>query len=157
MTEKRMPRYPVYIPTKGRADYCLSARMFAEDGVPFQLVIEEAEYDAYAEQFGEDRLLVLPFSDQGSVIPARNWIKQHATAEGHKRHWQFDDNIRSCRRLYANKRLYCRSGVALAVCEDFTDRYTTSPFPVSSTQCSSRLKQRSSDRLCSTATSTRAA
>ena len=124
MTERNMPRYPVYIPSKGRADYCLTARMFDTDGVPFRLVIEEQEYDEYAANFGEERLLVLPFSNQGSVIPARNWIKDHATAEGHKRHWQFDDNIRSTRRLYANKRMYCRSGLALAVCEDFTDRYT---------------------------------
>ena len=123
MTEKQ-PRYPVYVPSKGRADQCLTAEMFVLDGVPFRLVIEEAEYDAYASRYGEDRILVLPFSDQGSVVPARNWIMEHSIAEGHKRHWQYDDNIRRMHRLYGEKRLYARAGITLAVCEDFTDRYT---------------------------------
>lgn len=125
MTDSRkQPRYPIYVPSKGRAEYNLTARMFAKDEVPFRLVIEEAEYDQYAKRWGEDRLLVLPFSDAGTVVPARNWIREHAEAEGHKRHWQFDDNIRSMIRLWGEKRLYVRAGIALRVCEDFTERYT---------------------------------
>lgn len=122
--ERRMPRYPIYIPSKGRADRCLTADMFVRDGVPFKLVVEESDRDAYAERYGSDALLILPFSNRGSVIPARNWIKQHSIDSGAKRHWQWDDNIRTMYRLYKTKRIPCRSGVALAVCEDFTDRYT---------------------------------
>lgn len=118
------PRYPIYVPSKGRAEKCLTANMLVEDGVPFHLVVEEAEHDLYAERYGEDRILVLPFSDQGSVIPARNWIKDHATEAGHKRHWQFDDNIRRMMRLYRGKRLNTAAGMAIRVAEDFTDRYT---------------------------------
>lgn len=122
--DRILPKYPVYIPSKGRADRCLTAVMFDRDQVPFRLVVEEAEFDAYASRFGEERVLVLPFSNQGSVIPARNWIKQHSIEEGFERHWQFDDNIRTPHRVWKGKRLYCRSGTALRVCEDFTDRYT---------------------------------
>jgi len=57
------------------------------------------------------------------VTPARNWIKQHATEAGHARHWQLDDNIYFAQRLYRGHRYHCRFAVALAVCEDFTDRY----------------------------------
>ncbi len=123
MPDRILPRYPIYIPSKGRAENGQTPRMFEADGVPFRLVIEEAEYDAYASRYGEDRILVLPFSDQGSVVPARNWIKQHSIDEGHERHWQFDDNIRAMFRIYKKHRVYCRSGAAMAVCEDFTDRY----------------------------------
>lgn len=94
-----------------------------KDGVPFYLVIEEQEYDKYAAQFGENCLLVLPFSNQGSVIPARNWIKEHATNTEYKRHWQLDDNIRYFKRRWKAKRLYCDAGIALQIVEDFTDRY----------------------------------
>jgi TET-associated glycosyltransferase-like protein len=117
------PRYPIYVPSKGRADVCLTANLLASDGVPFWVVVEAAERSFYASRFGDDRVLVLPFSDKGSVIPARNWIKQHATELGAERHWQLDDNIRFARRWYGGKRLRCSIGVALGVCEDFTDRY----------------------------------
>ena len=123
MPDRVMPRYPVYVPSKGRADVCLTAQFLRADGVPFFLVVEPQERDAYVERFGEASVLVLPFRDRGSSIPARNWIKAHATAAGHLRHWQLDDNIKYTARWYAGKRLRCASSVALAACEDFVDRY----------------------------------
>jgi hypothetical protein len=57
------------------------------------------------------------------VTFARNWIRDHAEAEGHARHWQLDDNVREFRALLKGKRIPCHAGVALRVCEDFTDRY----------------------------------
>ena len=123
MTKILLPRYPIYIPSKGRADRCLTAQFFVKDKVPFLLVIEPQEHDEYATIFGEKRILVLPFSDPGSVIPARNWIKKYAMAAGHHRHWQFDDNIYRIRRLFRGKRIPCVAGIALRVIEDFVDRY----------------------------------
>lgn len=123
MTKKHMPRYPIYVPSKGRSDRCLTAKFLIEDEVPFRLVVEPQERDQYAAAFGSERVLVLPFSNRGSVIPARNWIKEHATKEGHERHWQLDDNIRWVARFYRRLRLRCRSGVAFAAIEDFVDRY----------------------------------
>ena len=123
MSEKKMPRYPVYVPSKGRADRCSTAKFLVRDGVPFRLVVEEQEAEDYAKNFGEERLLILPFRDRGSVIPARNWIKEHATEEGHERHWQLDDNCMNFRRWYRGDRVPMRAGVALACGEDFTDRY----------------------------------
>lgn len=133
---KTLPKYPVYVPSKGRFDvsgdtdreskthYKWVTQCLTADGVPHFLVIEEQEYDDYAKSFGEDNLLVLPFSNRGSVIPARNWIKEHATAAGHKRHWQIDDNIACFKRRFKGKRVPCRAGLALRVVEDFADRYT---------------------------------
>jgi hypothetical protein len=123
VTEKLLPRYPVYIPSKGRADRCYTAKFMRDDGVPFFLVVEPQEADAYAEQFGRECLLVLPFSNLGlGSIPARNWIKKHSVELGAARHWQFDDNIFRVRRWH-EKRIPCSAGVALRCLEDFVDRY----------------------------------
>lgn len=123
----RQPRYTIYIPTKGRASRsgCLTARMLEEDGVPFHLVVEPQEEDAYRAAFPTASILVLPFSNLGQgSIPARNWIWEHSLENGDARHWQLDDNLREVRRLYKGKRIPANSGVGLRVCEDFTDRYT---------------------------------
>lgn len=117
-------RYPIYIPSKGRAQSQMTAKCFASEGVPFSVVVEPQEADAYADVVGRDRVLVLPFSNLGSVIPARNWIKQHATENGHARHWQFDDNIQFFARRYKGQRVKCDATPALKAVEDFTDRYT---------------------------------
>jgi hypothetical protein len=122
MPERVFPRYPVYIPTKGRFESALTAKALDRDGVPFLLVVEPQERIEYESRFGSERVVLLPEDSQG-LIYARNWIKGHATEHGHKRHWQLDDNIRKFRRMFARKRLSCRAGVALRACEDFTDRY----------------------------------
>ena len=118
-----LPRYPVYIPSKGRWDQCLTAKFLDGDGVPFRLVVEPHEADRYSERFGAERVLTLPFRDAGSVVPARCWIMDHAIAEGHERHWQLDDNMARMRRRYRGKRIPCEAGPALRIVEDFTDRY----------------------------------
>lgn len=123
MTEQVMPRYPIYVPSKGRANACLTAKFLIRDSVPFYLVVEPQEKNAYASFFGEEQLLMLPFSDMGSVIPARNWIKEHSVKAGHLRHWQMDDNMDEVRRRFRGKRIPVRAGAALAAVEDFVDRY----------------------------------
>lgn len=118
-----LPRYPVYVISKGRSETPMTARFLRRDGVPFRLVVEPQEEQAYAE-FAEE-LLILPFRDLGlGSIPARNFVWEHALNEGHERHWILDDNIRKMSRLHRQKRIPCDSGVGFAVVEDFTDRYT---------------------------------
>lgn len=119
------PRYPIYVPSKGRADACLTGRMFVKDGVSFKLVVEPTERDLYAREFGDERLLVLPFSDLGQgSIPARNWIKDHAASSGATRYWCVDDNIKwVCRFYRRGTKIQCPAGPAFAAVEDFVDRY----------------------------------
>ena len=122
---KILPRYPVYIPSKGRANFCFTAKFFIEDGIDFKIVVEPQEADLYIQNYGAERILVLPFSNLGmGSTPARNWLWDHAKKNGHKRHWCFDDNIRWIYRRYQTKRIRCNTGIALRACEDFTDRYT---------------------------------
>jgi hypothetical protein len=120
------PRYPIYIPTKGRHEplLALTARFLMRDKCPFRLVVEPQEAEAYSKLVGDERVLVLPFSNLGQgSIPARNWIWEHALSEGHERHWVIDDNCRDVRRLYRGRRIPARAGIGFRACEDFTDRY----------------------------------
>lgn len=120
----KLPSYPVYVISKGRYDKCLTAKFLIDDGTPFKLVVEPHEQTEYASRFGDDRVLVLPFGNLGlGSIPARNWVKDHATASGAKRHWILDDNISYMMRRFKAKRFRCQSGPAMAALEDFTDRY----------------------------------
>lgn len=117
-------RYPLYVISKGRSDRCLTARFLSKEGVPFRLVVEPQEADAYAEKFGRERLAVLPFSNLGlGSIPARNWVWEDAKASGAERHWILDDNIMGVWRRWKARKFRCDSGPALRAVEDFVDRY----------------------------------
>lgn len=118
------PRHPIYVISKGRADCALTAQFLIADGVPFRIVVEPQEAEAYAAVVGAERVLVLPFSNLGrGSIPARNWVWEHAKESGAARHWILDDNIKRMHRRYKGKRVACNSAYAFAVCEDVFDRY----------------------------------
>lgn len=119
-----LPRYPIYVISKGRSDRCLTARFLVRDRVSFKLVVEPQEREAYAEKFGDERLIVLPFSNLGQgSIPARNFVKDHSTAAGFDRHWILDDNIVGMWRRWKARKIPCDSSFAYRVIEDFVDRY----------------------------------
>lgn len=119
-----LPRYPVFVPSKGRFSKtrALTASWLARDGVPFFMVVEPQEQKEYEELVGPEHVLILPQNNQGLIF-ARNWIKDYSTTQGHERHWQLDDNTYGFYRWWKGKRVYCRGGLALRVCEDLTDRY----------------------------------
>ena len=51
-------------------------------------------------------------------------MKEHSTVQGDKRHWILDDNMRGVYRWYRGKRIWCDSGTAFNITEEFIDRYT---------------------------------
>jgi len=117
-------RYPLYIISKGRADGCLTARWLSREKIQFKLVVEPQEKDAYSSRYGEERLLVLPFSNLGQgSIPARNWVWEHAKALGAEKHWILDDNIRGMIRCWKAKRIGVSGDSGFRCVEDFSDRY----------------------------------
>lgn len=118
------PRFPIYVISKGRSERCLTARFLIDDGVEFFLVVEPQEKDLYEAKYGAAKLLVLPFSNLGlGSIPARNFVKDHATAAGHARHWILDDNIDGIWRRWRARKIRCDSAIAFRVIEDFVERY----------------------------------
>lgn len=118
------PNYPIYIVSKGRAESRLTSKALEEMNVPYQIVIEPQEYEAYSTYIHPDKILILPFSNLGQgSIPARNWIWEHAIKQGAKRHWILDDNIRKFDRLNRNVKSYFTSGICFKLAEDFVDRF----------------------------------
>lgn len=133
-----LPKYPVFVPSRGRFETCLTAKFLTEDGCPFTLVVEPAEEPEYRKRFPDATIITLPWNgddpvrrkfcadrgiENGGLIAVRNWIKEKATADGHERHWQIDDNISGIWRWWRGYRLYCEAGPALRATEDFVDRF----------------------------------
>lgn len=117
-------RYPVCIPSKGRADCQKTGRILDRMGVTYRFFVEQTEYDEYRCHVGADRVVRMPFNDLGhGSIPARNFIKDWAKTNGHARHWVVDDNIVAFYRCTNNRRLRCFGGGFFRAMEDFVDRY----------------------------------
>lgn len=125
MTPEKMPRYPIYVISKGRSQTCLTADFLIRDGLDFRIVVEPQEQEQYAAKYGADRLLILPFSNLGlGSIPARNWVWEHSKAAGFDRHWILDDNIMGVWRRWKARKIRCNSVFAFRFTEDFADRYS---------------------------------
>lgn len=118
------PRNPVFIPSKGRHEQPMTARALERMGVPFRVVVEPQEADAYRKAVGKDRVVVLPFANLGlGSIPARNFIWDLADDEGTPWHWIIDDNVSAFYRMALNRRIRVDSGTIFYCCEDFVERY----------------------------------
>lgn len=116
------PRFPIYIPSKGRAESRLTAKALDNMSVAYKVVVEPQEFDDYAAVIDEESLLVLPFSNEGLHV-TRNWIWDHAIEAGHEWHWQLDDNIDGFVRLHKNRKIKVVTGTIFYVIEEFVSRY----------------------------------
>jgi len=132
------PRHPIYIVSKGRWDSRLTARALDEMGVPYYIVVEQAEYDKYASVIRKSKILVLDqrYLDDYETLDnlgatkskgpgaARNFCWDHALLRhGATWHWVLDDNINGFVRLNRNQRIKVDSGAMFAAAEDFVERY----------------------------------
>ena len=131
------PRFPIYIPSKSRWHNATTMDALDRLGVPYRIIVEEPQFDRYADRWGADRILVLDpeyqeryetFDDDGDTRsrgpgPARNFAWQHAIDEGHDWHWVMDDNIRFFARFHRNQRIPVADGTILHAMETFVLRY----------------------------------
>lgn len=119
------PDYPVYIISKGRHESRLTSKALERMNVPYHIVVEPQEHDAYASVIDPAKILTLPFSNLGQgSIPARNWVWEHSIERGAEHHWILDDNIRSFYRLHKNIKHYVDDGTIFKSAEDFVNRYS---------------------------------
>lgn len=117
------PKYPVFVPTKGRHKTPFTINALQSIGVPFKAVVEEQEYSDYLPVVGKSNLIVLPHRDMGLTV-TRNWIWDYAQNELQTPYfWTMDDNIRGFYRLQQNMKYRVDSGTFLRVMEDFAERY----------------------------------
>ncbi len=137
MTRLNEPRFPLYIPSKGRAETARTPRALRRIGVPFTIVVERQEYDEYADYFEPSELLVLDpqyqrgyetLDDLGDSKskgpgPARNFIWDHSISRGFDWHWVMDDNIIDFYRLNENQRIPFGDGTPFHAMESFVLRY----------------------------------
>lgn len=133
------PRFPLYIPSKGRHAKRLTSDALTEMGVRHFLVVEPQEVEAYERAAHGSLATVLPLDmsyktryelcdDLGLTKstgpgPARNFIWDHSMANGHAWHWVMDDNIQRFDRLHRNAKVPCRSPAFWRAMEDFVLRY----------------------------------
>src|SRR5262245_19904516 len=132
------PQFPLYIPSKGRAQFCITMKELERLRVPYRVVVEESQYADYERALGKHRLLVLDpqyqrdydaCDDLGMTRskgsgPARNFIWDHSISEGHAWHWIMDDNIKNFYRCNRNTILKLEDGTIFACMENFALRYT---------------------------------
>jgi len=119
-----IPRYPIFIPSKGRFENNLTAKMFLNADIPFRLIVEKKDEYEYRKRYGDESVISLPSSDYGGVWVARNYCKQIATQLGSRYHWQIDDDIKSLMKVENRIVLTRDAGQILSEIENFVDKYS---------------------------------
>ena len=131
------PKYPLYIVSKGRADSRLTSKALEKMNIPYNIVIEEQEYDDYANVIDPKKIIILDkkYQEEYETLdnlgnskskgpgPARNFIWDHSIKNGYKYHWVMDDNIERFLRLNNNLKTPVGNGSCFTAMEDFVQRY----------------------------------
>ena len=135
------PRFPLYIPSKGRSEYMITSKALTAMGVDHNIVVEPQEVEKYRQAVAKWRLrttvieLDISYKKKYDLCdsygltkstgsgPARNFIWDHSIAQGHKWHWIMDDNIRWFYRMHKNLRIRMNSPLFWRLMEDFVLRY----------------------------------
>ena len=118
------PKTMIYVPSKGRYDTNITANSLEKLGVKHKVVVEPQEFNQYKNALGEDRVLVLPFSNHGDgPTHSRNFIWEYSKNEGEDWHWVMDDNIDGFVRFNNNRKIQCKSAGIFKAAEDFVWRY----------------------------------
>lgn len=134
---KHQPQFPIYIVSKGRYKQRITPRALELIGVPYHIIVEEQEYNLYAEHIDKKKILVLDdkfkrdydlLDDLGLTKstgpgPARNFAWEHSISTGHEWHTVMDDNIAHFERLYHNMKIRVGDGTIFKCMEDFVLRY----------------------------------
>lgn len=127
--EDVVPKYPVFVISKGRYEKRLTADALHKMKCPFYLVIEDCEKELYksTEKYETNYLIMPPAMDnlgKGS-IPVRNFIWDKAIEMNgeNSRHWCLDDNMDGFYRFYKNQRIKCESPICFRQCEIMTDKF----------------------------------
>ena len=131
------PRFPVYIVSKNRWKDNRTASALEKMNVPYHVIIEEDQYNKYAEYIDKSKLLILPkkYQDEYDVFwddddprvgpgAARNFAWDHSIENGHDWHWVMDDNIDKFDRYNNNLKIQCNNGSVFYIAEEFVLRYT---------------------------------
>lgn len=141
MSADILPRFPLYVVSKGRSQYMMTSTYLSAMGVPHNIVVEPQEVEAYRAAVAERKLLTtvveldmsykskyelcddLGLSRSTGPGPARNFAWDHSKQAGFDWHWVMDDNIRGFYRLNNNRKIPIKTPVFWRAQEDFVLRY----------------------------------
>lgn len=136
------PRFPIFIVSKGRAQYMVTSCVLSSLGVEHYIVVEPSEVEAYQKAIDERELLAtvvpldmsykeryetcddLGLSRSTGPGPARNFAWDKSIELGFDWHWVMDDNIRPFRRLNRNEKVKVADGAMFYIMEAFVLRYS---------------------------------
>lgn len=135
------PQFPLYVPSKGRAEYMMTSKALTKMGVHHYVVVEPSQMDEYIAAINEHNLsataleLDMSYKEKYELLddlglskstgpgPARNFIWEHSMANGFEWHWVMDDNIRTFYRLNNNSKIPAMTPAFWRAMEDFVLRY----------------------------------
>lgn len=132
-----IPKYPIYIVSKGRWESRLTAKTLENMNLFYYIVVEEQEYDKYCSVIDKNKVLILPkkYQDEYDTCDnlgnskskgpgaARNFCWDHSINNKFAWHWVMDDNICHFYRLNKNKRIPVECSGIFKAAEDFVERY----------------------------------
>jgi len=130
-------KFPIYIPSKSRADSRLTSKVLEAMQVPYYIIVEKEQYDDYAVVIDRKKILILDkkYQDEYDTCDdlgntkskgpgaARNFAWDHSMKNGYEWHWVMDDNIKAFKRYNKNQRIRCDDATPFIVMEDFVLRY----------------------------------
>ncbi len=119
-------KYPIYIPSKGRASNQRTVKLLESQGITnYYVIVEKNEKTEYEKFVGKEHILVLPASDYGTSTFARNFAIEHSAKNGHKKHWQIDDDVNKLCRHRGGKVISEDIEYVLTNVEIISDSYPT--------------------------------
>lgn len=85
-------KYPIFVPSKGRANASKTIEKLWEDGANYRVVVEPQEHFYYKEAYPAADFIMLPQQGQG-IGYVRQYILDYARREGLSHYWMLDDDI----------------------------------------------------------------
>lgn len=113
---------PIYIPSKGRPNQCLTAQLLDKESIGFKIVVEPQEVDEYAAVWGQERLISTQ-EDNCGLGQSRNICKEYSRLRGEAWHWQIDDNCQSLRERIGKKNVVKPARYVLERAEDYVSKF----------------------------------
>jgi hypothetical protein len=103
---------PIYVLSKGRAGTASSPRLLEQAQLPYILVVEPQEADAYAQHFPLAKLILLPQSNKGIA-----YVRNHILSLNLSWFWMLDDDIKGFYRREKGRMVRIGADIALAEAE----------------------------------------
>tara|TARA_B000000557_G_scaffold256337_1_gene248418 strand:- start:657 stop:1523 length:867 start_codon:yes stop_codon:yes gene_type:complete len=114
--------YPIYVPSKARADVKLTTQALADVGLDFYVVVEPQDAGLYLKHYDMKQLVIMEMNDQG-IGYVRNACKKHSISIGADFHWQVDDNIKDFRVREGGKNVVKNTRNVFAAAEHYMSHF----------------------------------